>query len=247
MKHGHETLQVQFETFQKKCNGNSEPKFGFLSLYALHLRPLMKKQKIEHLIEKSRELFSRFGVKALTMDDIARDLGISKKTIYQLVGDKSALVKATMESYLEEEKAEMDTILGQSLDSVDAMINMVEYIMGTIRDFNPSALHDLQKYYPETWQMFDEYRFNFVLGRIKENIVSGIEQGVYRPDLDPDVVAKFYISSINITMDPMLFPHNKYQFSSIYREFLNYHLRGIVSAKGLKYLEKNNFFKKINE
>lgn len=195
------------------------------------------------LIRRSRELFSKFGIKALKMDDIARELKMSKKTIYQLVGDKDALVKSTMETYLSEEKVEMANIVASSKDSIDEMIKMVAYIMHAVQDFNPSALNDLQKYYPETWAMFDDYRFNYVLGQIRENIANGIKQGVYRTDINPEVVAKFYISGIDITLDQKLFPHKKYQFIAIYREFLNYHLRGIVSPAGLKYLEQHNFFK----
>ncbi len=203
----------------------------------------MKNQKAQLLIQKSKELFYKFGVKALKMDDIARELKMSKKTIYQLVGDKDALVKSTMETYLIEEKVEMDKILVNSKDSIDEMIQMVDYIMNAVQDFNPAALNDLQKYYPETWAMFDDYRFNYVLGRIQDNIINGIKQGVYRTDINAEVVAKFYISGIDITLDQTLFPHQKYQFISIYREFLNYHLRGIVSPAGLKYLEQHNFFK----
>ena len=195
------------------------------------------------LLSKSRELFMKHGVKSLTMDEIAKQMGMSKKTIYQFVENKSDLVKLTMQDFLEEERKLLDSILKSSNNSVDEMITMIEYWLQIVREFNATTLNEVQKYYPETWKMYNEYRFNFMLGLIKGNLKKGVKEGYYREDLDTDIISKVYIMAVEILLNQELFPTKQYTFLSIYREFLGYHLRGIVSAKGLKYIDGHNLFK----
>jgi TetR/AcrR family transcriptional regulator, cholesterol catabolism regulator len=206
------------------------------------LRRLKNKQLVL-LLEKSGELFKKYGIKNLTMDDVAKELGMSKKTIYHFVENKAQLVQLTMQSYLEEERKQLDAIVKPAKNSVDEMIQMISYFFNQVREFNPSALNDLQKYYPETWNIYNEYRFHFMLTRIASNLENGIKQGVYRNDLNPDIISKIYIAGIDILINQDFFPAKKYVFIDTYKEYLNYHLRGIVSAKGLKYLEEHNLFK----
>lgn len=199
--------------------------------------------QLKHIVLKSRELFMRNGIKNLTMDQIAKDLGMSKKTIYQFVENKSELVQLTLQNYLEEERGQMENVLKNPANSVDEMIKMIAYLLGVLQGFQASAMTDLQKYYPEAWRMYDDYRTNFMLGRIKDNLSSGVTQGYYRNDLNTDIIARIYVLAIELLINQELFPASEYEFSKIYSEFLNYHLRGIVSLKGLNYLEEHNLFK----
>jgi AcrR family transcriptional regulator len=203
----------------------------------------LKNKQLGILLEKSGELFKKYGIKNLTMDDVAKELGISKKTIYHFVENKAQLVQLTMQNYLEEEQKQLEAILKSSQNSVDEMIQMISYFFNQVRDFNPSALNDLQKYYPQTWDIYNNYRFHFMLTSIAENLENGIKQGVYRNDLNADVISRIYIAGIDILINQDFFPAKKYVFIDTYKEYLNYHLRGIVSAKGLKYLEEHNLFK----
>ena len=177
------------------------------------------------------------------MDDIAHELGMSKKTIYQFVENKADLVNVSMRNYLELDRQQLETILKPSHNSIDEMIQMVSYFINQVNEFNPSVLNDLQKYYPETWDLYNNYRFHFMLSRIAENLKNGVEQGVYRSDLNPEIISKLYIGGIDILINQDFFPSKKYTFINIYKEYLNYHLRGIVSDKGLAYLEQHNLFK----
>lgn len=197
-----------------------------------------------NLLHKSREMFMRSGVKSMTMDDIARELGMSKKTIYQFVSNKAELVNKVLNEYLSEERKQVDTILSKSSNAVDGMINMVEYLLNVLHDFNPASLNDLQKYYPEAWKIYDEYRYQYVVTRIRENLDNGVKQGVYRADMDADIIARIYVRGIDMILDQQMFPQKRYSFFNLYKEFLKYHLRGIVSPKGLKILEQHSVFKK---
>ncbi len=188
-------------------------------------------------------MFMKNGVKSLTMDEIAKELGMSKKTIYQFVDNKAELVKLTLHDFLEEERAQMEGILKSSTNSIEEMIKMIEYVLQVVREFKADAMHDLQKYYPETWDMYNDYRFNFMLGLIRDNLKSGVKDGYYRKDLDTDIISKVYVLAVELLLNQEMFPSRQYTFLNIYREFLNYHLRGIVSPKGLKFIEEHNLFK----
>jgi hypothetical protein len=170
-------------------------------------------------------------------------MGMSKKTIYQFVENKGDLISLTMHDFLEEERKLMDVILKNSTNSVDEMISMIEYWLQVVGEFNANTLNEVQKYYPEAWKMYNEYRFNFMLGLIKGNLENGVKEGYYRADLDTDIISKIYILAVEILLNQELFPIKQYTYLNIYREFLSYHLRGVVSPKGLKYLEGHNLFK----
>jgi len=200
-------------------------------------------KQYEALLSKSRELFMKHGVKSLTMDDIARQMGMSKKTIYQFVDNKGDLVKLAMEDFLGEERKLIEGILQKPGNAVEEMIGMMEYWLQVVREFNATTLNEVQKYYPETWKMYNEYRFNFMLGLIQNNLKKGITEGYYLDNLDADVISKVYILGVEILLNQDMFPSKQYTFLSIYREFLGYHLRGIVSAEGLKYIDGHNLFK----
>jgi AcrR family transcriptional regulator len=178
------------------------------------------------------------------MDDIARELGMSKKTIYQSVDNKADLVRLAMQDYLEEEQNHLQQILASSKNSIDEMIKMVAYFSNQIREFNPSALYDMKKHYPDTWKIFNDHQFHNVLNRIKSNLEGGVKEGVYRKELNTEVIARIYIGGIDILLNQDFFPARSFVFLDIYNEYLHYHLRGIVSPEGLKILEENNLFKK---
>ena len=148
-----------------------------------------------------------------------------------------------MQDFLEEERKLMDSILKNSINSIDEMIKMIEYWLQVVREFDAKTLNEVQKYYPETWKMYNDYRFNFMLGLIKTNLENGVKEEYYRDDLNSDVISKIYILAVEILLNQELFPTKQYSYINIYREFLSYHLRGIVSAKGLNYLEEHNLFK----
>lgn len=192
------------------------------------------------LFEKSRELFTRYGVKSLTMDDIARELGMSKKTIYRFISNKNELVKLAMAHHLEAEKKQVSEIMNTASDSVAGMLQILDYIVGELRELNPSILYDLQKYYPEAWAAMNQYRYDFILNTIMLNLERGKQEGVYRKDFDSAIIARIYVKGMDLLMDQQLFPQKQFNFINIYTEFIKYHLRGIVSPKGLMHLDTLN-------
>jgi len=195
-------------------------------------------ETLDKIFCKAEELFMRYGLKSVTMDDIASALGVSKKTLYQFVSNKTDLVKRALNSHLDEEKANIRAIRLKSVDAIQGMFEIGMYITRHLKNMNPSVIYDMEKYYPEAWKLFFDYKHEYVYQLILENIERGINEGLYRNDFNPKVVAKIYVGGTDSIIDPDLFPWGEFQLADIYAEYLKFYIRGIASEKGLKVLDK---------
>lgn len=194
----------------------------------------------QQIMERVKDMFLTYGIKSISMDDISRDLGISKKTLYLYVTNKDDLVKKTMENHLENEKEALSAIVENSTHAIEEMFTIADYIRQHIRSMNHSVLYDLQKYYPASWQLYIDYKNNFVYNIIYNNIKNGIQDGLYRDDFNIDIITKIYNTRMETLIDQSIFPQSQYGLIEVHKELLHYHLRGIVSQKGLAYLEHQN-------
>lgn len=195
----------------------------------------------EKILSKAEELFLKYGLRSITMDDMARELGISKKTLYQYVDNKEDLINQVFSMHV---KGEEDTIRGifESVDNaIEEMVEIGRHVTRMLRTMNPNVLYDMQKYYPKQWQMYTDFKMTFVYSTIKKNIEKGINQGLYRRDFKTEVIVKLYIARMDLIMDQELFPTNEYRTQDIYHEYLRYHIRGIATEKGAKILDSQNF------
>ncbi len=180
----------------------------------------------------------KYGIKSLTMDDIARELGMSKKTLYAHVENKNDLVYQSMQWHIEREECDFKEIANKASNAVEEMMNIITNAAEHIKSLNTNIIFELQKFFPETYELFNKFREDHIRKAILSNLQRGVEEGYYREDMDVEVVSKIYVSNTFILFDQNLFPSKKHQFIELYREFMNYHLHGIVSSKGLKYIQK---------
>ena len=180
----------------------------------------------------------KYGLKSVSMDDISRTLGISKKTLYQYVENKKDLVQQIFAKHIEEEEAAIKEIVAESGDAVEELLGIAKYITSLLREMSPTTLYDIQKYYGDIWQMVQKLHNKYIYQTIKNNMERGITQGLYRADLNPDIVAKLYVGKTFIIVDEEVFPVREYNIEQLYWEYMRYHIHGIASAKGLKLLEK---------
>lgn len=197
------------------------------------------------IISKCNELFLRYGVKNLTMDDIARELGMSKKTIYLYVSNKADLVKKVMQAHLDREIAFIEEIGKNATNAIEENVRLLTYMSKELQSFNSSVFFELQKYYPESYDLFNVYREKVSLPHILRNLERGISEGLYRDNLDPTIVARIYVYALDILIDQQRFPAKKFNFYTLYMEFVQYHLSGILTPKGTKYLEQSKLLKQI--
>jgi len=190
------------------------------------------------ILEVSTQLFMTYGLKSVSMDDICRKLGISKKTIYQYVDNKQELVSQVIKEFIGIQHEMINSITSRSEDAVEEYLNLSRHFLSTIRQMKPTITYDLQKYYPDSWKIVTEDHFKFLQTVIQNNINGGIEQGLYRENINVDIIAKLYISKNHALANEELFPTDTYNKDDLLIEFIRYHLHGIASDKGIKRMKK---------
>lgn len=193
----------------------------------------------QQIISKAADLFMRYGIKSVTMDDIARHLGISKKTLYEHVSNKSDLIKEIFEQKIQEEKEMMACFRKTSKDAIEEILNITKFVLKMLRQLSPTAVYDLQKYYRSTWKMMESLHQNHYYELIRDNLERGIEQGVYRNDVNPDIIAKIYVGSNTFVTDEDWFPVREYRMEDLFIQHMTYHLFGVASPKGLALLDQH--------
>ena len=188
----------------------------------------------ERIIAKAREQFFRYGIKSVTMDDIARELGISKKTIYQHFEDKDAIVHQLMMAEMANDKCEWDQLDGSSNNVIEKIVKSMDIIRQAVAEINPSTFFDIKKYHPKTWDLFQEHKQNFIMESVRKELLQGIEQGFFRADIKVEILVRMRLEQIEIGFDPHLFPPNKFSLIEVELTMLDHYIRGILTPKGLE-------------
>src|ERR1700677_455182 len=141
----------------------------------------------ERILTKAADLFCRYGVRTITMEEIASQLGISKKTIYQFFTDKDDMVSAVIEQEIQRNELECTDFRDAAADAVHQIFLALESLEEMLKYTNPLMLYDLEKHHPGSFQKLREYKYRFLYQVIVENLQWGISTGLYRPDLDKDI------------------------------------------------------------
>jgi len=192
--------------------------------------------KTNELLEAVTQLFMKLGIKSLTMDDISSHLGISKKTLYQFVSDKKDLVKKCLEYAINEDQFVLKTLSQSKHNAIDEIYEINKMVSEKLQNIQPSVTYDIQKYYPKAWQVMEDHKKCFVYEMIVQNLEKGIKQNLYRENINSEIIANVYVTTINEIFDSDIFPSHKYNFETLHREIARYHIRGIASKKGIAYL-----------
>ena len=196
------------------------------------------KDKQEAVLDQALKLFMRHGIKSMTMDDVANHLHISKKTLYQFVTDKNDLVERAVSRMHAAHTTCIDAICAQGLNAIDEQYEIAKYLAGLLSQVHPSIHYDLEKYHPRAWEQFHAQKRSHIDSCLTRNMRKGITEGLYRDDLNVDIVAKLYMARFDVLFDGELFPVDKYSFADITWESFHYHINGIASPKGVQYLLK---------
>ena len=188
----------------------------------------------EKILCSATQLFFRIGIKSITMDDVARDLGISKKTLYIYVNNKKDLLHQVIELQIEKEVEAAKLIHQKSGNAIDEVMGFATYSVEMLKQFSPTVLYDLQKFYPDLWSLVDQLQNKHHYIAHKMNIERGIREGLYRNDIHPEVIAKLFVSKSLCIVDEHIFPSKSFSNVSLLREHVMYHLRGICTPKGIE-------------
>jgi AcrR family transcriptional regulator len=200
--------------------------------------------QIERIIEGGEELFLKAGIKSVTMDDIARHLGMSKKTIYQFFKDKNELVIALVKRKLKADEEQMVEFMSKSANVIEEMINMTKCSEDVFSRINPIVIHDMQKYHPDAWKEFQRFKADVLVSTLEELLTKGIKQGYIRPEIDVKIVARMRVNTVELGFNASIFPVAEFNTWKIQVQFLDHFNYGICTLKGYKLLNK---YKNITE
>ena len=196
------------------------------------------------IIEKATEMYLTFGFKSVTMDDIASKMGISKKTIYQHFANKTDLVEAVTMNLFETISCGIDEIVTLNQNPIEELFAIKDFVMQNLKNESASPIYQLQKYYPQVHETLKSRQFAKMGDCVIENLKKGIEQGLFRADINLELIARFYFAGMSSIKDAELFNPIQFSVKEVQETYLEYHLRGISTSKGVAILEnlllKNN-------
>lgn len=192
----------------------------------------------KRILEESGNMFFKHGIRSITMDDIAANLGISKKTIYLYYKDKKSLVKSFTIKELKQHEKEMLNIRKKSIDSIDEMLQLMLHLGNFFTRVNPSVFYDLQKYHPDSWLSFRQFKEKVVINFVEENLKKGILNNLFRKDIHVKTLARLRIEEVEMGVNPSVFPPENFRINDVQVSLIDHFIYGIVTPKGYKLIEK---------
>jgi AcrR family transcriptional regulator len=176
----------------------------------------------------------QYGFRSISMDDIARHICVSKKTIYQFFQDKDEIVNITVRRHFDKEREVCHhMIFNNAENAVDELMLVSKFVKANAMNINPAVIFDLQKYHPTAWQILKEFKQEFILQQILRNMRQGVEEGLYREDIDIEVLARLRLEEVQLGFDSSLFPPAQFDLYNTQMQLLEHFIRGIVTEKGL--------------
>jgi len=182
-------------------------------------------------------MFLTLGFKSVTMDDIATELGISKKTIYQHFENKTELVEASTMHLFEKISGGIDGIRAEEKNSIEEIFSIRNFMMKQLHNESSSPFYQLQKFFPKIFSCLRAKQFEKMHMCMKENLQKGVDNGIYRSDINIEFISRIYFTGLTGIKDSDVFPPSIFDMHDMTRQYLEYHLRGIVTEKGLDILK----------
>ena len=191
----------------------------------------------DRILNKARELMFQTGVKHVTMDDLATQLGISKKTIYQYFKDKDALVSSVVEFEL----ANHALLCNQSTQAADNAVHEIFLLMSVIQEMfnrmNPLALFEIEKYYPLAFDKIKKHKDDFIFSMISANLEKGIAEGLYRKDVDITILSKYRLETSLIPFNIHVFHPSKFDLLKVNLQIIEHFVYGVATLEGHKLMD----------
>ena len=184
------------------------------------------------VIAAAGERFRRYGFKSVTMDDIARQLGRSKKTLYTVVANKQALIDLVVDDDMRCDDEHVAQARTEASDAVDEMLRIARYFSDSMRQMSPAAMYDLQKYYRPTWERIDRHHRLEMVEHVRANLRRGQAEGLYRDDMDRELIAHLFVNSPKAFLDESAYQPKQDTWGHVLTQWMRYHLLGVVSDAG---------------
>ena len=189
----------------------------------------------EKIIAKATDMFLKMGFKSVTMDDIACEMCISKKTIYKFFSNKEALIEEGTAIMHHKINTLMDEVVSKNYNAIEENFKIREMFKEMFESLDHSPAYQLKKHYPEIWDKMISSKLKDCNEMFGQNINKGIAEGLYRDDVNIDVYIKFYYTLIfSINENTQL----ESEALMLEKEALEYHTRALATPKGIEELEK---------
>lgn len=195
-------------------------------------------EAMERVLSVSQRLFQTYGLRTMTVDEIARHLGMSKRTLYQLFRDKNELVRMVVRRFIEEMQAHCELIRADARDAIHETFRMFQYLDGIFRNLNPVVFAEMQRYHPDAFMLFDQHQQTYIKQLIIHNLQRGIQEGNYRADLKIEVIARFRLESGLLPLRQDIFPKDQFPLHEVQHELMLHYLYGISTIKGHQLIQQ---------
>jgi AcrR family transcriptional regulator len=192
----------------------------------------------DKILKGAEGLFMKYGVRSITMDDVARHLSVSKKTLYQHFADKDDIVSQVCHQHMQDTLKQFDEIRDRAENAVEELASLSICLKQNMEETNPSLLFDLQKYHPKAWTNWIEFKQVNIYDSVKRNLEQGIVEGYYRPEINSEIISILRMSMIETAFDDRTFPHGKFKLSEVQMQIFDHFVYGIVTEKGKKLYQK---------
>ena len=186
------------------------------------------------ILESAQELFMQYGIRSVTMDDVARSASMSKKTLYQYFDNKDGLVSEVAVHHFEQETKEFLDIEKEAKDAVQEILMVSKCLRKHVFKMNPSLLYDMQKYHRLAWENYLKFKHSTIQGHIQRNIEKGQIEGYFRPEIDAKVLSIFRVEGVQLVFNPKIFPREKFEFAKVQLQILDHFVHGLLTDKGRK-------------
>lgn len=192
----------------------------------------------ETILSTVAGLYLKYGVRSVSMDDLAHHQGISKKTLYQYFDDKNDLVNQVTALLLEERMLQYAIAIKDSSNAIDELLSISKLMRKHFSELNPALMYDLQKYHPEAWDLFLQHENSVVYHLVVKNLEKGVAENFFRPDINVNVLAKIRVEEIHLSFDERVYPKDEFDFTEVQMQLFDHFVHGVLTEKGIK-LYKN--------
>jgi AcrR family transcriptional regulator len=186
------------------------------------------------IIRGAETLFTKYGIRSISMDDIARHLSVSKKTLYQHFEDKEDIVTTTVQAHIERIMGEFDALQATAVDAIDEIAKVSQCLKRTMSEINPSLMFDLEKYHPRAWSVWVENKKKFIRESVIRNLKRGVEEGSFRPEMDLEIMATMRMELVQLAFDDRIFPTSQFKIPDVQLQIFEHFVFGLLTEKGRK-------------
>lgn len=186
----------------------------------------------KNILDNATRLFMQYGLKSVTMDDIAGKSGVSKKTIYQFFQDKNEIIKISIKEHFENHKQSILDAINSTNTATGALIQLSTCMKKQVETINPAVLYDLQKYYPKYYLKVIEFKQEFMLDLVINMLNKGIADGSFRKEINVEILAIMRIEQVQLAFNPAIYPRDKFDFKSVNFQMFEHFVHGILTEKG---------------